>query len=175
MISSNYKEISVKKWIKSKTPLLLTFFIFCFSFVKTSFGNYQNFTPEYVIIPIAFWSLFTPKLFGYKTSAFFGLLQDIMEHNILGLNILLFVLINYFLVNQKLITINLNFKFSFIVFSILAFLYKIIKFIIIIFIKEYPAHFYNTFISFFILTVSYLLFGFICYKFYKWFLYKRRY
>lgn len=66
--------------------------------------EWRWFRPEFVVLLVIYWSMFTPQHFGLGSAWLAGLMQDIIELSPLGFNAIGMLLISYisFLVYQRI-------------------------------------------------------------------------
>ncbi len=83
-----------------KEKVLLTFIIFLAALIQSTFLDYlriEGIKPDILLCLVIFIGLYAEKSFSLKAGLFAGVLKDVLSGGVLGLNILIFGLVAFFL------------------------------------------------------------------------------
>jgi rod shape-determining protein MreD len=151
-------------------PFIIIFFLIVFLSIPHNFLNFGVYTPEYIIILIFYFLLFDPKTLPYYLLIILGLEYDLIMKYPLGLNILLFLVINYslnlqrkYLTSKNFLTIWLFFALNFIVIMILKILFLEISYDLSI-IGNYHSFIFKTYFTILLYPIIQYLLDYIRYK-----------
>lgn len=101
-------------------PMGITILLLLISILPLRIPEYSLIKPSFVMIPVFYWSIYRPDLFGQISAFSIGLLLDLLEGCPLGVNAFVFLMIYTLVLTQRRFFIGKPFGVSWWGFSIVA-------------------------------------------------------
>lgn len=143
------------KWIKHKIPVISCAVFFILSIIPiNSYILTQK--PPLFFLPFFYWLTSTKSVnIGLIYVLIISFTYDILDNSIFGLNMFLIIVMYYFLMYQKLISINKNYITHYITFIIIMLFYYFFKYMIYSYMFDVSPNIGSVIINYFTITALY--------------------
>jgi rod shape-determining protein MreD len=107
-------------WARNVTPVGLTFVLILVTMVPTHLPGYARVTPVLALISIYHWAVYRPELMPAWTVFVLGLLQDFLSGAPVGINVLVFLSVQWLVLTQRQFLVGKTFLIYWFGFAVVA-------------------------------------------------------
>ncbi len=150
-----FRFLKKLKWIRNKVPIMSCVLFFLISIIPVN-NHFLTQKPPLFFLPFFYWMTSKSSLnIGLMYILIISFVYDILDNNVFGINMFLIIIMYYFLVYQKLISINKNYITHYMTFITIMFFYYISKYLMYSYMFDVNPNIVHVIINYIIIVMLY--------------------